>query len=351
MTENNSSVTVAASELRQFAQNILQSHGTDPHQAEVVADILVWCNEIGRSNQGVWRLPIFCKRLSLGLVSAPCVPRLEKKSESLALLDGDNGLGHYVGQVGMDHAIDMAAAQGVGVVTVCNSNFYGAGSYYVERAAQKGMLALALSNSFPKVVPYNGLEAVLGTNPFSFGAPLRNKKSVLFDMATAASAGSMIRRCQETGADLPEGIAIHPDGRPITNPSEVDAGALLPAGGAKGFGLAILVEVLCGVISGAGISHQVTSMYKNFDAPGNNGHFFLAIDVKHLMSMDQYFDRMDMLVTYLKNSPSLEGEVLYPGELRWNNKATAEQQGIRIESETIVALEMLAKEKNISLPW
>ena len=197
-----------------------------------------------------------------------------------ALADADAGqlAGPRAGRLAVDRACDIAAKQGVGVVGVTGSNFFGAGAYYAELAARRGMISLVLSNSFPKVAAPGGLNAVLGTNPFTFGAPRRDGRSILVDMSTAAVAGSTVREKAAKGEMFEPGVAIDAAGEPILDPNKVMAGTLLPAAGGKGFGLAILVEILSAVLTGAGISRELGSMYKHVDAGGKNGHFILALD-------------------------------------------------------------------------
>ena len=289
-------------ELSNFTQSILCHHGLDDKQSKVVSDILIWCDAIGKTNQGIWRLPVICKRLEKNLFTSPCQPEFTQLSDSIIVADGNNGLGHYVAQAAMNEAITLASNTGVGIVTVNNSNFYGAGCYYTNQAADKDMISIALSNSFPKVSAHNGLHPVFGTNPFSFGAPQQNDKHLMLDMSTASSAGSTIRRQQENA-------------NPVNNSELLSTGTLLPASGAKGFGLAIMIEILAGILSKAGISNEVNSLYNDFERPGNNGHFFLVIDIKRFIDLEYYHSRFQQLVDIIKSSGNTDSasDIHYPG--------------------------------------
>jgi len=339
---------IALHDLTTFATNILMAAGADREQAAGVAEVLVWSDAVDRPNQGVWRLPILCKRLSAGLFSCPCKLNIDDRAPAIASVNGNNGIGHYVGRMAADIAIERAAQHGVAVVGVSNSNFLGALGYYVQRIAERGMLALLFNNSFPKVAAHGGTKPVLGTNPLAFAAPRRNGESIIVDLATAASAGSDITKAAELGQPLPVGIAIDRMGQPITDPSKVNEGALLPVGGAKGFALGLAVEILAGVVAGAGISHSVYSMYSDFEHAGNSGHFFVAIDIGTLMTLDTYFDRMEFLVDAVRDC---EG-VLLPGEARWRAQAdTYAAGGVSLDKQTTAALEKLATSSNVALPW
>lgn len=345
-----SELRVQAEILKAFAQDIMRAFGVDEEQVQSVSENLIWSDLVGRSNFGVQRLPIHMKRVERGVLSCPCRLEFRKLSDCVELLDGGGGFGHHVGWRGMARAIELAKAHGVGVIGVRNSNFFGAGAYFVHQAAQAGMISLALSNSFPKVAAHGGIAPVLGTNPFAFGAPRRDGQSLLLDMATSALAGSTIRQHILTGAPLPAGLAMDDSGRPITDPTKVADGALLPFGGTKGYGLGLLVEILSGVITGAGVSHGVASMYSNFKETGNSGHFLMALDVSRWMPMETYYKRLETLIEVLKGSGP-EGQVQFPGENRWRHFHENTSSGIPLESDTRKALRGLCEPRGIKLPW
>ena len=309
--------------------------GVSASQAEATARHIVWCESIGRHNFGIERIAIHLKRLQAGVLNAKAEPRMEHLTGSLGRLDGDGGFGYAAAEIAMREAIAMAREHGIGAVGVRNSNFFGAGAYYVSMAAEAGMIGLALSNSFPKVAAHGGVKPVLGTNPFAFGAPRANGDHLLFDMATSALAGSTVREHIAAGKPLPEGLAIDGDGKSITDPAKVNDGALLPFGGAKGFGLSLLVEMLAGVITGSGVSDGVASIYNDFNRNGENGHFMLALDIARFMPIADYHARFESLVAMLKASG---GHVLLPGEVRWENWRDALANGVEVDDAAWMAL-------------
>ncbi|MEX1034147.1 MAG: Ldh family oxidoreductase [Cellvibrionaceae bacterium] len=319
-----------AEALRQFSRSVLVAAGSDPAEATVVADVLVWCDEVGRPNQGVWRLPVLCERLQRGLFESPCHPHMELKTVSLATLDGRAGQGHYVAYQAMNNAIALAKAEGIAAIVVRNSNFFGAGGYYASMAAQTGLIGIALSNSFPKVRAFNGEHPVLGTNPLAFACPAREGEPLVLDMATSALAGSTVRKQRE-----------------CDSPAKSEAAALEPLGGSKGYGLALLVEIMSGVLSGGGFSHQVKSMYENFHEPGNNGHFFLALDIEKLMPLTVFRERMLTLMDWLAASGAT-GEVKYPGQNRWEILKQTQTAGVQLDDTTQAALRELARKYQIA---
>ncbi len=287
--------------------------GAGLKQAEAVARHLAWCEMVGRKNFGIERIPILIKRISAGVLAADNGMAFEKLSDSIERLDAGGGFGFDAGERAMDRAIGLAQRTGVGIVGVHSSNFFGAGAYYVNMAAQRHMIGFAFSNSFPKVVAHGGIQPVLGTNPFAFGAPRKNGDHLLFDMATSAMAGSTVRKNIAQDKSIAE--ALTPNG------------ALLPFGGAKGFGLALMVEILAGVLTGAGVSDDVASMYNDFARNGDNGHFMLALDVRRWMSLDAYYARFEALVAAIKGSGE---DVLLPGEVRWENYRDNHANGLTV---------------------
>lgn len=334
---------VDADVLCDYVERIMEAHGVDAGQVRTVAKNLVWNELVGRPNFGVLRLPILMERVRRGVLRGSCQPQFEEVSETMARLDGDDGFGQYVAEIGMRRAIAMAHKGGLGVVGVRNSNFFGTGAYFVQLAAEAGMIGFAASNSFPKVAAYGGILPALGTNPFAFGAPRRNGESMLLDLATSALAGSTVREHIAKGQDLPAGLVVDGDGAAITDPRKVADGALLPFGGAKGFGLALMVEMLAGVITGAGVAHGVKSMYSDFTESGHSGHFLLALDISRWMAPDEYFVRFETLIAAVRAS-SLDGDVRLPGELRWQQFRENRDRGIRLEPSLMAALAALLEQ-------
>ena len=224
--------------LRRFSTDILIAAGTAPEEADVVSEILVWCDAVGRSTQGVWRLPILTQRLKKRLFNSPSNIDIQMITNNLGKINANNGLGHFVTYMATQHAIETAKRYGICSITISNSNYHGASGYYSSLIANADLVGIVLSNSFPKVIPYNGQTPALGTNPFSFASPSSiEQEPLLIDMSTSEHAGSTIRKAEESG--------------------DKEFGQLYPFGGSKGFGLTLLVEILAGVLSGSGITHQV----------------------------------------------------------------------------------------------
>ena len=337
-------------ELLTWTIRLLKKAGFDNEQVLRFAEALIWSDLVGRDTHGIWRLPAYLSRLEARLVKCPCNPTLCADRQAVAVMDGDQGLGHYVGHEAMSLAIGKAGKFGMGAVGVHNSNHFGTGAYFVNLAAQNNMIGMAFSNSIAKVAAYGGSKPVFGTNPFAFGVPGRDGKHMLLDMSTSGLSGSQAMKYAEAGKSLPEGIAVDAQGNSILDAQELDRGALLPFGGAKGYGMALMVEILSSVLTGAVLSTKVKSMFSSVSGPGENGHFFLAIDLSQMVNPDVFSDHLALLFSAVRSSGNVEGNVQVPGDTRWLRKQENMKLGIPVDPITFLGLEELSLRFGISAP-
>lgn len=320
--------------------DLLVAHGADVKESEILTDHACWASAILRGSHGIGRIPALLKRLDKGVIRSPTELSFAHRSPAIAHLDGGNGFGQFVSYRAMEYALQLAGDFGIGAVSVTRSNWNGCGAYYVNMAARQGMIGLCASNAFPKVAAHGGSAPILGTNPLAFGAPRDNNEPVLIDMATSGTSGATIRNYVDSNIDIPDNLAS-------TNRGDLNADpVLLPYGGAKGFALAIMVEVLSSVISGAGITSEVSSMHKDFVNTGNNGHFFLAVNVTSLMPLTSFFQRMEQLINALQQP---DENIRIPGEIRWQEFNKSRQQGIFIDDKTLASLKNLAMRQKLSV--
>lgn len=319
------------------------------HAAEIVAQSLVEANLRGIDSHGVLRLPVYVQRLQAGLLNRDPQPRILKQTGAVALIDADQGPGQVGGVFAMDLATELAQEHGAGVVGVQRSAHYGAAAFYVMRAANQGYLALCMTNVEPDVVPYGGSQSALGTNPLAFAAPAPQGLFVL-DMATSQVAMGKVFLARESDTSIPDGWAVNESGRPTTDPHA--AKALLPLGGPKGYGLAIMVEVLSGVFSGAGIIHSVGRMYDEWDRAQDVGHFSLALDPAKGAGREQFMERMGRLWEEIKATPPAPGfeEVLIPGELEERVRHERVQNDIPLPESVYAGLRTISRALGVETP-
>ena len=268
-------------------------------------------------------------------------------------LNAAYGFGHVAGRLGMARAIELAGAQGIGFVAVRRSLHYGAAGYYCALAAEAGYLGFTCSNAFPKVAPFGGTRAVLGTNPLAFGCPTPSGPPLLVDLATSTLAGSDVRTVEGARGRLPAGSALDSSGKPTDDPKAAASGCLLPAAGPKGFGLALMVELLSGVLTGAGVARDVGSLFSTWDRPVDAGHVFIAIALERFLPRQTFLARVGELLDCVKTAPPVEdGEhVRYPGEIRAHYAETYGRNGIPCNNAMLQVIEELATEFTVRRPW
>jgi len=346
-------VVMSEPDLRQFAADLLVASGSSREDAERVAGSLVWADLRGRHQQGVFRIPVLARMLKNGIITSPTTMTFAPLGPTMARLDAGNGFGQIAGELAMRKAVSFAETLGLGLVAVKGSNHYGAASYFCSIAAEAGFLGMTFTNATPKVAPYGGTKAIFGTNPVAFGCPTSSGRPILVDFSTSSIAGSTIRNLNEKGGKLPEGVALDKNGLPTTDPAALATGSLLPTAGPKGFGLGLMVEIFCGILAGAGMSHEVGPFYSTWKRSVNSGHLFMAINIGMLQPMNEYLTRVDGLLQEIKSSPRQEGveEILYPGEIRSRYAEQYLRDGIPLTEETVRLLEEHARAVHCEVPW
>lgn len=341
-------MNVAADSLRAWGKVLLESAGLASQAADIVADSLIEANLRGVDSHGALRLPIYIKRLQAGLVNPNPQPRVVQQEGGIASVDADQGPGQVAGVFATDLAVTLARQHGVGAVGVQRSTHYGAAAYYVMRAARQDLLAASTTNAEPHVVPYGGAKRALGTNPLAFAAPAPQGLFVL-DMATSQAAVGKIYLARERGESIPEGWAVDASGRPTTNPH--DAANAVPLGGPKGYALAIMVEVLSGVFTGAGVADSIGRMYDEWDRPQNVGHFFMVLDPEKAIGRERFLQRMGRLWEQIKATPAAPGfdEILIPGELEERMRQERLQTGIPLPEAVYTELVALSQSFGVEI--
>lgn len=340
-----------ADELRSWARSLLAAAGLREDACDIVADTLVAADLRGVSSHGVYRLPIYLQRLERGLVDRDPKPVVLRQGGAVALVDAQHAPGQVAGVYAVDLAISLARAHGVGLTLVRRSSHYGAAAYYVLRAARQGLVALTVSNVEPDVVPFGGARAALGTNPLAFAAPGGpGAEPVVLDMATSQVAMGKVLRARVTGEPLEPGWAVDAEGRPTTDPEA--ARAVVPLGGAKGYGLALMIELLAGALSGAGTGAAVRRMYDDWDEPQDVGHFFLVIDPEAAVGSAGFAEATAGIIASLKATPPAPGveRVVVPGEIEAERERVLGKSGIALPPTLVRELLDLSQPYGVTPP-
>jgi LDH2 family malate/lactate/ureidoglycolate dehydrogenase len=270
--------TIPAAELRDAAAALFAGLGLSRDDAATAADAALYAQLAGSDSHGLVHLPLYVTGLLDRTIQPRPAMKISRNGTCTARIDAGCGLGLVVSHQAMALAVELAGQHGLGAVAVRNSSHFGAAGYYGDLAARRGMIGIAVSNSAPAIAPTGGVTALLGTNPIGVGVPIGDGAPMVLDMATAMVARSRIRQMLAAGqTTIPEGWAIDPCGTPTTDAAAAIAGSVLPIGGPKGFGLALLVELLSSALADGPPGFDIT--YENVvKRPSGTGHFFLAIN-------------------------------------------------------------------------
>jgi len=341
---------VAAPELERWTQALLEGAGLESEPAATVAATLVWTSLRGTDSHGVARVPVYAERLRGGVLNGRPRPRVVRRDGAVAVVDGDHGPGQVAAVVATDLSIELAREHGAGVVSVRRSGHYGAAAFYAMRAAEAGLVAMSMTNTEPLVIPYGGVDAALGTNPIALAAPAAGGEVFNVDMATSQVAINRIFNARDEGRAIPEGWGVDERGEPTTDPARVKHA--VPLGGYKGYGLALLVEVLCGVLAGAGVRDGVGDLYSGVEVRQNTGHFHLAIDPERTVGRDAFAAVLSGLLADLRAMRPADGfdEVLVAGDPEARARAERERTGVPIAPALWSTLCALSDELAVSVP-
>ena len=340
---------IAAGDMERWVGDLLAAAGLEPDASAAVATSLVDASLRGVDSHGVARTTIYVDRLRAGGLNRRPRPKVLRQDGAMALVDGDDGPGQVAGVFATDLSIDLAREHGVGAVAARRSSHYGAAAYYTRRAAAAGMVAMSSTNSDPLVIPFGGTKPVLGTNPISLAAPLSDGIFDL-DMATSQVAINKIYNARDEGRPIPEGWGVDERGEPTTDPAAVAAG--VPLGGYKGYALAVLVEILCGVLPGAGITHGVGRLYGDPAEHQDVGHFHLALDPERTIGRDRFAALLEGMLAELVQVPVAPGhdEVLRPGDPELRARTERERDGIPVEPALLSSLQAYSAELEVTAP-
>ncbi len=335
-------------DLQSFSDSILEKMGVPREDQCVVTAALLDAELRGLETHGIVRLTQYVPLIQKGVINPRPRLRLIDESETHALLDNDYGFGFLGAVKAMDLCIAKARQKGIAMAGVRNSSHFGAAGYYARRASEKGLIGFATSNSYPVMAPPGTLTPTVGNNPLSYAFPAGDHPPIVFDMATSIVSQGRIKQHGNQGKPIPPGWAYDREGNPTENPEAFFLLAPLGEGGYKGFGLALAMDVLAGVLTGSLFGRNFTS------GPGSRGcgHFFMAIDPRRFMDPAEYQKRMQELIGQVKKArPRNVGEepVSLPGIRGWTRKDRRMQEGIPVLVSTLDLIDRLGNELGLPL--
>lgn len=331
--------------------NILSHHGLPKKDARIVADSLVSANLRGVDSHGVSRMGIYVTRIKHGLVGLSGEIEILTDKGATLLIDGKDGMGAPVTVKALEYGIERAKKFGSCTIGIKNSSHYGAGGYYIQKAVSNNVTAHMYSNAPPTMAPWGGVSPYLGTNPYSFGAPSRKYQPIILDMASSVVARGKIIAAAREGKTIPDGWAIDAIGKPTNNAQEALDGTVLPFAGPKGYGIALMIDLMAGVLTGANFGGRIPDLYRDLTRVQNVGVCIHLVDIAAFQSSDEFLDRIDTLIEEVKNNdkaPNVD-EIYLPGEIEANTEKERLQKGIPLEEKTFQMLLDLCNECGIDL--
>ncbi len=339
---------IPAPELTAYIEAILRGAGVPQHKAAIAAEALVAANLRGVDSHGVHLIPYYVEQLLAGGVDPLANGRIVSEDGCSMTFDGEGSIGHWVAETCCGHAIRLARTHGIGMVVARESHHFGAAAFWAQKISAAGQIGIVMCNASAIVPPWQGKAGRVGTNPICMALP----GPWLLDMATTTVAANKIFKAFLNGdPEIPGGWAFDAEGVPTTNTDKAYHGMLMPLGGYKGSGLGMMVEILCGVLSGGAMSTEVGGTRSKGKRP-RNSQMYLAIDIARFMPVEEFTERVEKLVWMVKSAPPAPGydEVLVAGDPEWRIQADRLNTGIPIPNSTWEELRKAAAQVGVPAP-
>ncbi len=345
------SLRIPAPALLAATTRVFAALGLPGPAAAAVAEGLVEADMRGIPSHGLMLVPMYSERIQAGSVTTATEAETVADLGAIAVLDAANALGILTGDQAMALAIERARQFGIGAVAVRHAFHFGGAFRYVMAASRAGLIGIAAANTRPLIPAPGGAEAVIGNNPLAIGVPRDGGDPVVLDMALSEAALGKIRLAAAEGREIPPTWATDAAGIPTTDPEAAIAGLLLPAAGPKGYGLAFMVDVLTGVLSGGSFGAGVKGLYADTAVANDCAHFFLAIDPAAFGGAEPFAARVDELAAQVNASPTAPGvdRVFLPGQPEAERHAAALAEGVRVERGVIDKLREVAAPLGVDL--
>lgn len=346
---NATSSLVAVEPLRRFCTAAFETVGVPSADAALVAETLVEADLRGVHSHGVWWVKSYTERLRRGGTNPRPQLTVLRETPAMVLLDADAGLGQVSSVRAMQLASEKAKQSGVGVAGVHNSNHFGAAAHYAQLAAQQSQIGFATTDAEPTMAPWGGAgKLVVGNNPLAYAIPVDEEFTLVLDMAQSVVAWGKIFLAAQRGEKIPTTWALNADGEPTEDPHEAMTGVLLPVGGYKGYGMALVMQVLSSVLSGSTFGPTMPPM-ADPGTPQGHGHFFLALDIAHFVPLEEFRRSMAQVVAEQRAAPLAKGvdRIYLPGEIEHLKRQERLISGIPLETYVVDALRQVGDELGI----
>ena len=317
--------------LKKIVKDIFLKHGLNDAHSEISSNYIIQAELVGAPSHGLARLKMYCNRIKKKLINSKPKIKIKKISQSISHLDADDAIGFVAADIGIKKAIINAKKTGFALVGIKNSGHYGLSSFYAEQAVKKNLMVWCFTNAPPAIAPYGSKKPLFGTNPICFGAPTGNKIPFILDTSASMINRGKIRRAEKLGKNIPQGVALDKKGNPTTNAKLALEGVQLPIAGFKGSGLAWMVDIVSGVLTGANHGGKVKDPFDDLSGPQNVGHLFIVVK-PNIFVGKSYLSRIKKNLKTVKGLPKTNKikEILYPGENKYANYKKNLKKGIVI---------------------
>jgi LDH2 family malate/lactate/ureidoglycolate dehydrogenase len=334
---------VKAEDLFDFCLNVLKCVGVKEDDAKTIAESLISANLRGVDSHGVARLQAYVERVVKGLIDPLGPIEVVREYGATALIDAHNNFGQIAAMRAAHLVAEKARRFGVASVGVRNANHFGMGAHYALKLTEQKLIAMILSNGPPAVAPWGGKRPMLGTNPICIGFPADKNDSIILDMATSTVARGKIRLAALKREKIPEGWAFDEEGNPTSDPISALRGSLAPIGGPKGYGLALSLDTLCGLVTGSNFLRDVKAL-DDFSGFSGTGFFLEAINIESFVSYQEYLENIARYIKEVKGCPTRTGvnEIFLPGEIERREAERRRELGIPLSQEVLDELKKLA---------
>jgi LDH2 family malate/lactate/ureidoglycolate dehydrogenase len=322
---------VSVADARDLAKRVFQSLNMPPHIADAATEALVEADLRGINSHGIRLLPLYLERAANGQLIPDAEPETIHETDTTAVLDACQGMGHYASTVTMRRACEKASRRGLGAAVVRRNNHNGAISHYAISAARRGMIGVACTACAPRVAPHGGKSGLHGTNPIAYAIPRRDDDPIVFDFSTGYSAAKL-KAAADRGESLPAGRFLNAAGKPSTDPADLMTGWILPVAGPIGYGLGLLVDVLTGALADSPIGRQIPDV-KNASGPYHGCFFALALDPAAFSGAASFYERVETLIEQIRATEPADPEqpVRWPGQRGWEIRKQRLRDGIPME--------------------
>ena len=327
--------------IQKETKDIFLKFGLKRNHAEISAKALINAELVGAYGHGLSRLKMYCDRIKKKLINPKPKIKIKKISESISYINADNSIGFVAADIAIKRAIKNAKKTGIGLVAVKNSGHYGLSGYYAEQAVKKNLITMIYTNAPPAVAPHGALKSLFGTNPICFASPSGSKAPFILDTSISMINRGKIRVAARNNQKIPYGVALDRFGKPTTDANEALNGVQLPIAGFRGSGLAWMVDILSGVLTGGNHAGRVKDPFDDFTGPQNIGHLFITF--KTNLFVNNFNNRIKDNIKTIKRLPKIKGikEIMYPGQNKYKRFKMNSKKEIKISDNIKKDLEFL----------